>query len=239
MTDTAEPVPAHPSGRGISPRAVAARQAWQEQKRRTTRDAIRRAGRRLLAEGDYDYDAFTVARIAEAAGVSQMTFFRHFPTKEDFVIGMMIDDRTLQEIRDAIARQPAGAPALRISQSVIHELVAQLSATGLGRLARWARLIAAQPSLLAALHGHRSGWIDTIETLLHPDLPPGQDLARRMTALLLLDHMVETLTWWAARTDPGAPDPAELLALADTAAEAIRAAGGQQADDRAAGEVIS
>jgi AcrR family transcriptional regulator len=32
------------------------------------------------------YDATTVAAIARAAGVSHMTFFRHFPTKESVVL---------------------------------------------------------------------------------------------------------------------------------------------------------
>ena len=47
-----------------------------------------------------------------------------------------------------------------------------------------------------------------------------------MTALLLLDHLVETLSWWAARTDPDAPSPTELTDLADEAARAILDAAG-------------
>lgn len=210
---------AAPTGRGTSTRTVAARRAWQEQKRRTTRDSIRRAGRSLLAE--HDYDAITVAQIAQRAGVSQMTFFRHFSTKEDFIIGMMIDDETLRMIRAVIAEQPPGTPAFRIGQDIAHELVRRLSATELSQMANWVRLIASHPSLLAALHGHRTRWVDTIETLLRPGSPPGQDLGRRMTALLLLDHLVETLSWWAARTDPDAPSPTELADLADEAARAI------------------
>ena len=104
---------AAPTGRGTSTRTVAARRAWQEQKRRTTRDSIRRAGRSLLAE--HDYDAITVAQIAQRAGVSQMTFFRHFSTKEDFIIGMMIDDETLRMIRAVIAEAPPGPTEIGIA----------------------------------------------------------------------------------------------------------------------------
>lgn len=35
---------------------------------------------------DRGYDAVTVADVAEAAGVSAMTVYRHFPTKEDLVL---------------------------------------------------------------------------------------------------------------------------------------------------------
>ena len=229
VTDTSEhPAARRPSAsstsRGTSAKTVAARQAWQKQKRRTTRDSIRQAGRSLLAE--HDYDTITVAQIAQRAGVSQMTFFRHFSTKEDFIIGVMIDDETLRMIRAVIAEQPPGTPALRIGQNITHELVRRLSDTGLSQMADWVRLIASHPSLLAALHGHRTRWIDAIETLLRPESPPGQDLGRRMTALLLLDHLVETLSWWAARTDPDAPSPTELTDLADEAARAILDAAG-------------
>ncbi|WP_316670183.1 TetR/AcrR family transcriptional regulator [uncultured Propionibacterium sp.] len=235
MTDTGSGAePPRPTARGTSARAMAARRAWQERKRRTTRDAIRRAGRSLLAE--CDYDDITVNRIARRAGVSQMTFFRHFPTKEDFVVGMMVDDEMLQTIRGVIAAQTPGAPPLLIGRSIIHGLARLLPPAGLADLARWVRLIASHPPLLAALHGRRSGWIDTIETLLPPDAPdhgaPGGrgGLERRMTALLLLDYLTETLSWWALHTDGGA-GPGELVRLADRAAaaitDAVRPAGGR------------
>lgn len=53
------------------------------------------------------FDETTVADIASAAGVSQMTFFRHFPTKESAVVGDPYDPL----IADAVAQQPAELPA--------------------------------------------------------------------------------------------------------------------------------
>lgn len=54
------------------------------------------------------FDETTVAQIAEAAGVSQMTFFRYFPTKE----AVVFDDPYDPVIADLVAAQNPGLPAL-------------------------------------------------------------------------------------------------------------------------------
>ena len=54
---------------------------WRQRKKTATSDRIRASALRLFRE--QGYDATTVEQIAGAAGVSHMTFFRYFPTKED------------------------------------------------------------------------------------------------------------------------------------------------------------
>lgn len=54
------------------------------------------------------YRATTVAQIASAAGVTSMTFFRHFPTKDS----VLVTDPYDPVIAEAIAAQPLGLPAL-------------------------------------------------------------------------------------------------------------------------------
>lgn len=54
------------------------------------------------------FDETTVAQIAEAAGVSQMTFFRYFPTKD----AVVFDDPYDPVIADLIAAQDPGLPAI-------------------------------------------------------------------------------------------------------------------------------
>jgi AcrR family transcriptional regulator len=56
----------------------------RERKKAKTRAAIQRHAWRLFQE--QGYAATTVDQIAEAAEVSQSTFFRYFPTKEDVVL---------------------------------------------------------------------------------------------------------------------------------------------------------
>jgi AcrR family transcriptional regulator len=51
-----------------------------ELRRRATRDALREASLRMFAERGFD--DVTVTEIAESVGVTERTFYRHFPTKE-------------------------------------------------------------------------------------------------------------------------------------------------------------
>src|SRR5690625_7043573 len=57
----------------------------------------------------HGFENTTVAQIAEAAGVSEMTFFRHFATKERAILADPYDPA----IASAIAAQPPGPPLIR------------------------------------------------------------------------------------------------------------------------------
>lgn len=62
------------------------------------------------------YDATTVEQIATAAGVSQMTFFRHFPTKE----AVLVEDPYDPLIAEAVRAQPTDLPPLeRVRRGVL------------------------------------------------------------------------------------------------------------------------
>jgi len=76
---------------------------------RDTHDRLQREALRLFTERGFD--DVTVDEIAAAAGVSHMTFFRHFPTKESVVL----DDPFDPIVGEAVARQPADhTPVQRI-----------------------------------------------------------------------------------------------------------------------------
>jgi AcrR family transcriptional regulator len=75
----------------------------RERKKARTRDAIQSQALRLFR--DQGYEATAVSQIAEAAEVSESTFFRYFPTKEDVVMW----DRFDPLILDAVRLQPAGS----------------------------------------------------------------------------------------------------------------------------------
>lgn len=74
----------------------------REQKKAATRKALQAAALRMFEE--YGYDATTVRDIAAAAGVTERTFFRYFPSKEDLVLGEVLD--LMPALQEQIRRRP-------------------------------------------------------------------------------------------------------------------------------------
>ncbi|HVQ51456.1 MAG TPA: TetR/AcrR family transcriptional regulator [Mycobacterium sp.] len=74
-----------------------------EQRRRSTREALR--GAALASFASKGFANVTVAELAREAGVTERTFFRHFPTKE----AVLFQDYETQVewLSDALAERPA------------------------------------------------------------------------------------------------------------------------------------
>jgi AcrR family transcriptional regulator len=89
----------------------------RERKKQKTRSAIQREAMRLFQE--QGYEATTVEQIAEAAEISQSTFFRYFPTKEDVVL---LDDYD-PVIAQMIAERPADEPAVTAIRKALTEAI--------------------------------------------------------------------------------------------------------------------
>lgn len=82
-------------------------------KRERTLAALVEAGLDLFEK--QGYEATTVAQIAGAAGVTEMTFFRYFPAKEH----LLLDDPYDPVLTAAIAAEPTGlAPFLRAVRGI-------------------------------------------------------------------------------------------------------------------------
>jgi len=93
----------------------------RERKKARTRASIREHALRLFRE--QGYQATTVEQIAEAAEVSQSTFFRYFPTKEDVVLR---DDFELR-IFEAFERQPPQLAPIPAIRAAVREALATLT----------------------------------------------------------------------------------------------------------------
>jgi len=113
----------------------------RERKKARTRAAIRQHAMRLFRE--QGFAATTVDQIAEAADVSQSTFFRYFPTKEAVILQDDYDPRIIKAFR---AQPPELSPiaALRAAfKQVFAEMYPEDSAEERERH----RLILAVPEL--------------------------------------------------------------------------------------------
>jgi DHA2 family multidrug resistance protein-like MFS transporter len=87
-----------------------ARPGLRERKKARTRATIQACALRLFRE--QGYDATTIEQIIDAADVSETTFFRYFPTKEDVVLADDYDPRLIEAFH-AQPPQLAPVPALR------------------------------------------------------------------------------------------------------------------------------
>lgn len=84
-------------------RGVGERENLHKLRRSRTHEALRRVAlQRFASEG---FGKVTVQQLAREAGVTERTFFRHFPTKEAVLFGDY--DTQLEWLADALARRPA------------------------------------------------------------------------------------------------------------------------------------
>jgi AcrR family transcriptional regulator len=106
-------------------------------------DRLRTAALRLFSKDGFD--AVTVDQIAEAAGVTQRTFFRYFPNKEEvlFSEGAQI----LEAITLGISESEAKARPIELISSAVTRLCALFEPERAKHRDRWL-VIASVPSLL-------------------------------------------------------------------------------------------
>ncbi|WP_400996976.1 TetR family transcriptional regulator [Agromyces sp. GXQ0307] len=137
------------------------------------------------------YDQTTVAQIARAAGVTEMTFFRYFPAKEH----LLLDDPYDPQLTAAIAAQPREVPPLLRAARGIREAWRALPEPETPIIRRRVRIAATTPSLRGAM------WRNTgnteraiVEQLVADGAAP--DVAR-VAAASVLAALVAGLFMWA------------------------------------------
>lgn len=110
-----------------------------------THEALSRAALELFAERGYD--ATGTVRIAERAGVSEMTLFRHFPSKE----ALLLDDPFDPLMAAAVRTRPADEPPMRALAEGIRRVWAEVDADSTRGLRVRLRIIAEADSLRGAI----------------------------------------------------------------------------------------
>ena len=122
----------------------------RERKRLATHQALRAAALRLSAERGIR--EVTVEEIASAADVSTRTFYDHFATKDDAVVGF--DEWRVERLRSALRARPADESPLEALRAVLGDLLEESRGEWPLRM----RAIANEPALLSRLIASFAGY---------------------------------------------------------------------------------
>jgi AcrR family transcriptional regulator len=184
----------------------------RERKKARTRAAIQRHAFRLFRE--QGYEETTVSRIAAEAEVSESTFFRYFPTKEDVVLWDEFDPRLIEVFR----AQPAELSPIAALRAAFRDVLAQLSQTEWAEQRQRMALMLSVPPLRAMLVDQIGGPMQLIAGILaertgrRPDDP-----GVRAAAGAVLGVALSVMFAWAEDPD------ADIIALVDDAMAQLEA----------------
>jgi AcrR family transcriptional regulator len=143
----------------------------------------------------HGYEQTTVAQIAAAAGVTEMTFYRHFGSK----VQLLIDDPYDPLIAEAIGEQPAGLPPLARTVRGIRLAWRRLPITDEEPIRVRVAIAAATPSLLPALRASTAATETAITERLIADGTDATDAA--VAAAAAMAALMTGLTRWAVSDD--------------------------------------
>ena len=163
--------------------------------RTSTADLLRRTALRMFTERGFD--AVPVTAIAKAAGVSHMTFFRHFPTKEAVVVSDLFDPFIAEAVRAQpqrwrpLTRAVRGLVAAMSQESAREEMSSR-------EFYERVRLAVRTPSLAAAV---RTAGQQTERAIAEALIVPGVDgAAARAAAGAVMGAASSLLLTWAEET---------------------------------------
>ncbi|MBT1171953.1 TetR/AcrR family transcriptional regulator [Bifidobacterium sp. MA2] len=222
--------------RGTSVKAAVARTRWQRRKKIATRRTIRDTALRLFDE--CGYDKVTMQRIADEAGMSAITVFRYFPTKEDLVIGFSVDGEPFVDLRQEIGRHMDPSPRDFVRR-VAPQVLGSLESEQLEGLALRLRIVRSNEALLSALYARVPRWTAAVAAIWEgkdvvgfgepgvadgsapsPSVPSGiagddgvAEFSVRLSVSCIIGCVLETLLEWSRLCDVGGDscDKADVL----------------------------
>jgi AcrR family transcriptional regulator len=178
----------------------------RELKKARTRTEIQRQALQLFRR--QGYPATTVEQIAAAAEVSQSTFFRYFPSKEDLVLWDEYDPRLLAALRE----QPPELSPIGALRAAMLTVFGQLTAEELALEQDRGRLINAVPELRARSLDFGLQSVDALADALAERVGRSAgDFEVRNVVGAVMGALLTA--WLAVAKDPDA----DMVALADAA----------------------
>lgn len=160
----------------------------RERKKAKIRVAIQHEALRLFRR--HGYEATTIEQIAEAAEISQSTYFRYFPTKEAVVVTDDYDPLII----DAIRAQPEDLHPIRAVRAALSTLFTTLTEQQHADMRERARLTLAVPELRAAAIDQSSRTIGELAEILAERT--GEEFAVRVLAGAILGALIAAEYHW-------------------------------------------
>ena len=164
----------------------------RERKKLTTHQLLRSAALRLGAERCLA--DVTVEEIAEEADVSVRTFYDHFHSKEDAMIGF--DAYRVDQLRVALAERPLGESALDALHTVLRMMLEESSFEWPLRM----KVIATNPALLPRMFTsfivYERAMIEAVAA--RTGLDPDHDLYPAVVTAVAVGALRASLTVWRA-----------------------------------------
>lgn len=141
------------------------------------------------------FDQTTVAQIADGAGVSQMTFFRHFTSKAR----VLFDDPYDPVVAAAVADQPSSLDPLTRAARGIRTAWARLPEPEDALVRRKVRIVARTPSIASEMANNNAATEALIVDSLADD--GVERLRARAAAAATMAAITAALFEWAVRDD--------------------------------------
>ena len=188
-----------------------------------TREQLLAAALELFAS--QGYHETTVAQIAARVGVSEMTFFRHFPSKEDSLLADPYDPL----IAAAVAEQPREWDVLRRVVQGVRTAWHAVPEPASAQVRLRVRIAAQTPSLRAAIWRNTEATEQVIVSALEAD---GTDRlsARAASAAVLAGITAALLEWSASENGELGPMVDQVLDLFQIEVENTSATVGGRGD---------
>lgn len=177
-----------------------------ELRRRSTHEALRQAALKSFA--GKGFAKVTVTELAREAGVTERTFFRHFPTKE--AVLFQDYETQLEWLAEALARRPASESLFDAVLASVAAFPHDLEVVRQAAIAR-AELISAD-RIASHLRVVQSSFAHVLTEFVrnrHPDLPD-IDLAAEVAGCTLAAALVAAVENWGRNGCAG--DLGELVA---------------------------
>lgn len=168
----------------------------------TTHEALQQAALTLFQERGFD--ATSTAEVAKRAGVSEMTLFRHFPTKA----ALLLHDPFDATLAEAVRSRPAEEPAMQALTEAVRISWRQLPATAEAHLRLRLRILAAARNIDSAIAANNQ---KTIAALTEALIDRGVTAAKVAATALMSGLTVALLEW--SQTEQGTLDDALTTAL--------------------------